>query len=169
MKAAFSMGLALALIAVSCGGGGEPLTDEAYFAALQGTFDRAQAAMLTSTEVFQGIVDAADATAEASDAAYLALHRANRDAFEAQRAALAGLTPPEGLAGAHGEMLQALAAIVAALDGALASLLEAPTATVINTALETAGVPQANDRVMTACRAFKSAAADGGIEITLPC
>ncbi|MFH1329313.1 MAG: hypothetical protein ABIJ48_01445 [Actinomycetota bacterium] len=169
MKAALAAVFVLALITVSCGERGEPLTTEEYFVALEDGFDQAYTAMQAAGRQFQDILDDADATTEARDTAYLALHRGNRDAYEAQRRALTALTPPEGLTGEHAELLDGLTAIVAALDGTLASLAEAPTAEGINTALDEAGVSEDNDRVMAACRAFKTAAEDGGIDISLPC
>lgn len=158
---------AVALVAVSCGGGGSPLTADAYFQEVETVIGQTVTEMSSASQEFQDAAGGAtDATAVG---AAVAMHRHNRDALDTERKALEKLTPPAEAAGSHRDTVNALEDMVGALDDALDSMGEAADLDGIQSLLAEAGVFEANGRLQTACISMKGDAEEAGIEIDLPC
>jgi hypothetical protein len=167
VKAKLAGLVAVALVAVSCGGGGSALTADEYFPKVETIIDQAITEMASAGQEFQ------DATGDATDAsavgAAVTLHRRNRDALDTERKALEQLAPPAEAASSHRDTVDALGDLVGALDDAFASMGQASDLDGIQSILAEAGVFEADGRLQTACIKMKGVAQEAGIEVALPC
>jgi hypothetical protein len=159
--------VAVALVAVSCGGGGTPLTADEYFQEVGTAIDQVMTEMSSASQEFQ------DATSGATDVsavgAAVTMHRRNRTALDSERKALEQLVPPAVAASSHRDTVDALGDLVGALDDALTSMGEASDLDGIQSILAEAGVFEADGRLQTACIKMKGNAQEAGIEVALPC